>query len=192
MNPKVVSFLALLLLFQSCYGDIVELYWIPLGGEGFPDETVQPGDSVIFTYTAMHNVYIHPSGNCSEAGAILVGDRGEGTASYNFTEADAGTTVFFACDYGSHCELGLSVKFNVQEIASMVPSGAPSSSIVPIDSSSPSSAAPTTSAAPPATTEPTPSPPTGTTDRSQDTSTPRKMTAVTTVVGSAVAMLSLI
>eukprot|EP00980_Cylindrotheca_fusiformis_P020110 scaffold7176_cov134-Cylindrotheca_fusiformis.AAC.7 len=113
----------------SAHGDEIELDWyIPSSGERLPDQTVEPGDTVIFTYTAMHNVYIHPTGNCSESGSILVGAQGARTASYTFTESEAGTTVFFACDYGSHCEFGQFIRFNVQEIASMEPSGAPSNS----------------------------------------------------------------
>jgi hypothetical protein len=119
---------------------------------------------VIFSYTSNHNVHIHPTGNCTKTGSILVGAQGAGTASYIFKEEEVNTTVFFACDYQKYCEFGQFVNFNVVEeintmapsaasdapsmttmapsvsptFASMAPSGSPSTSMAP--SGSPSSA----------------------------------------------------
>eukprot|EP00980_Cylindrotheca_fusiformis_P003073 scaffold713_cov131-Cylindrotheca_fusiformis.AAC.31 len=131
MNSKVVSFLSLLLLVQSSYGEDIELNWfVPSGGDGFPERTVEPGDTVTFTYGANHNVYIHPTENCSETGAILVGAQGAGSASYTFNVSEVNTTVFFACDFAQHCESGQFVRFTVEAAASIEPSIAPSNSSI--------------------------------------------------------------
>jgi hypothetical protein len=42
------------------------------------------GESVTFTYSGDHNVYLHPSGNCNQRGRILVGSLGQGSATYKF------------------------------------------------------------------------------------------------------------
>lgn len=64
------------------------------------------GDTIVFSWTGNHNVYIHPTGNCTEDGAILVGDNTAFYGSYTFTEDDAGQEIYFACDVGTHCEEG--------------------------------------------------------------------------------------
>lgn len=61
------------------------------------------GETLTFEWEGNHNVFIHPSGDCTEDGAIEVGSTSP--ASYTFTEADVGAVVF-ACDIGSHCESG--------------------------------------------------------------------------------------
>eukprot|EP00980_Cylindrotheca_fusiformis_P001264 scaffold332_cov117-Cylindrotheca_fusiformis.AAC.24 len=42
-----------------------------------------------------------------------VGAQDAQTAYYNFTEADAGESITFACDYFNHCEDGQMITFNV-------------------------------------------------------------------------------
>ena len=60
----------------------------------------------------MHNVLIHPSGDCTEDGATLVGETSPAT--YTVTDADvASGSITFACDVGSHCESGMILTFQV-------------------------------------------------------------------------------
>eukprot|EP00538_Stauroneis_constricta_P006986 CAMPEP_0119548298 /NCGR_PEP_ID=MMETSP1352-20130426/2246_1 /TAXON_ID=265584 /ORGANISM="Stauroneis constricta, Strain CCMP1120" /LENGTH=223 /DNA_ID=CAMNT_0007593521 /DNA_START=34 /DNA_END=705 /DNA_ORIENTATION=- len=81
----------------------IEVDWFIPGNESLAPRTVQVGDRMVFNWEQFHNVHIHPSGNCSEQGAIPVGFSTG--ASYVFTEDDIGTMVF-ACDVAMHCELG--------------------------------------------------------------------------------------
>ena len=65
------------------------------------------GNTIIFRWAqGIHNVYIHPTMNCDLTGAIEVGL--EPGSEYTFTEADAGTEMFFSCDVGNgaHCMAG--------------------------------------------------------------------------------------
>ena len=59
----------------------------------------------------MHNVFVHPSGDCTEDGATLVGDTSPAT--YTVTDADvASGSITFACDIASHCDGGMIQTFN--------------------------------------------------------------------------------
>merc|ERR1712174_48994 len=84
--------------------------------ENYDDQEATVGDSVTFKYNVPnHNLYIHPSGSCSESGKTLVGED-SGDETYVFTEADI-PEVTFACDitnFGiSHCDLGQIITFSV-------------------------------------------------------------------------------
>jgi len=72
----------------------------------YPNITMKVGDTVEFTYSPIHNVYIHPTDNCSRAGSIKVGGALDSPASYTFTADQIGKEIFFACDRGLHCEDG--------------------------------------------------------------------------------------
>ncbi|CAJ1931020.1 unnamed protein product [Cylindrotheca closterium] len=92
----------------------IEIEWrIPT--TPFPGRTAKVGDTVTFNYENFHNVYIHPTGDCDEMGSVLVGENA-GPALYTFSEEDAGQTITFACDIGSHCEAGQIISFQVEEI----------------------------------------------------------------------------
>jgi len=83
----------------------------------YDDKTAQVGDTVTFDFSgSAHNVFIHPSGDCDETGAIEVGTSGPVT--YTFKKDDAGKDMLFACDVGGHCEDGQSVKFTVADDSS--------------------------------------------------------------------------
>ena len=74
--------------------------------DGYEDRNVQVGDTINFNYLGYHNVYIHPSQGCSQDGAIVVGaTSSNGDSSYMFQSSDVGKMTF-ACDVGSHCEMG--------------------------------------------------------------------------------------
>ena len=72
--------------------------------------TVSLGDTIVFNWSGIHNVYIHPTGDCSQVGAIFVGT--ETGASYTFIDADVGD-LEFVCDVGAHCENGMRVTVTV-------------------------------------------------------------------------------
>lgn len=95
--------------------DVVIEWSVPSNGEPLPAKTAEVGDVVRFDWKwkGAHNVYVHPSGDCNETDAVLVGDESVTTAAYTFTEKDAGKDVVFACDVSSHCENGQIVTFSV-------------------------------------------------------------------------------
>jgi hypothetical protein len=88
--------------------------------QGYDDSQATVGDSVTFNYNTNHNVYIHPTGDCSEDGSILVGANDASPVTYTFTAADAGSTVFFACNTGMHCENGQKIGFTVVDTVTIV------------------------------------------------------------------------
>jgi hypothetical protein len=81
--------------------------------QSYSETQATVGDSVTFTYSSNHNVYIHPTGDCSEDGRIMVGDNNASPVTYTFTADEVGTTVVFACDTGSHCESGQIISYAV-------------------------------------------------------------------------------
>lgn len=72
------------------------------------ETTANVGDTITFAWNSgYHNVFIHPSMDCTMDGAIDVGADPAGT-SYTFVESDAGKDIFFSCDVGrgGHCRAG--------------------------------------------------------------------------------------
>ena len=90
--------------------DTIQIDWFIPAGDSLRPRTVNVGDTIVFNWAGFHNVYIHPTGDCNETGAILVGT--ETGASYTFTEANVGD-MEFVCDVGSHCEFGMRVTITV-------------------------------------------------------------------------------
>mmetsp|Transcript_22807 Transcript_22807/g.25990 ORF Transcript_22807/g.25990 Transcript_22807/m.25990 type:complete len:448 (+) Transcript_22807:276-1619(+) len=72
----------------------------------YPNITMRVGDTIEFTYGVIHNVYIHPTNDCTQIGSIKVGGALDSPASYTFTEDDLGKEIFFSCDRDIHCENG--------------------------------------------------------------------------------------
>jgi len=117
MQPTLLLSLTLLLLSQTAtYAKTFELEWfLPMSpADVFPNATASVGDRVSFTWTQEldHNVYIHPSADCDQTGAILVGSNFEDTE-YKFKEEDAGKVITFACDVLLHCQQMQIVHFTV-------------------------------------------------------------------------------
>mmetsp|Transcript_4173 Transcript_4173/g.5475 ORF Transcript_4173/g.5475 Transcript_4173/m.5475 type:complete len:156 (+) Transcript_4173:92-559(+) len=103
-------FLSLLLLCHPSRGseDVTigsDVWVIPVGGGPLPAQEGTVGHSITFSWVGTHNVYIHPTGDCSEIGAILVSETSP--AVYTFQEADLNKTVTFSCEISSHCTLGM-------------------------------------------------------------------------------------
>jgi hypothetical protein len=85
---------------------------------------VKVGDTLAFTWEGgFHDIYIHPTLDCTEDGAIPLyapATQG-GSSSYIFTAEDAspdGKGMFFACDIGGHCE------GNVNQVVTVFPAAA--------------------------------------------------------------------
>ncbi len=56
-------------------------------------------------------MHIHPTGDCTEDGSILVGYKSGAT--YTFVAGDGGKELFFANDVGRRCEDGQNIKIAV-------------------------------------------------------------------------------
>ena len=77
-------------------------------GTPYPPMTVNAGDSLTFSWAfGTHDVWIYPSGSCDATGGIQIGTVQDNPTTYTFSEEEAGTTVTFVCDVGSHCQAGM-------------------------------------------------------------------------------------
>jgi plastocyanin len=132
--PCLLLSVALLLATPSSGADISVDWFIP-NAATLPSMTAAVGDTATFTWTGFHDVYVHPSGTCDEAGRILVG--ASTGAAYTFVEADVGELVF-ACDVSAHCEQGLILTFTVSAGTSAPTSSTPAPSKSPSVTSAPS------------------------------------------------------
>jgi len=93
---------------------MVNMWSVNLDHSPFPHKNAVVGDSITFKLFGPHSVWIHPSGNCADTAARYeVGARGSGLTKYVFTPEDAGKTLFFTCDSGTHCEMGQSMQVTV-------------------------------------------------------------------------------
>ena len=147
MNHRLVQhyFLPLLCLCifpLKVYGGDVAIDWII---KTYEPESVQVGDTVTFAFSSSHNVFIHPSGDCDEAGRIDFGGTSS-PASYTFAEEDIGEMIF-ACDIGSHCELEQIVTFNVIAGGEGTPTSAPTSATIDGEGEDTPTSAPTETSA---------------------------------------------
>ncbi len=127
------------------------------------------GDIIEFSWSVSgyHDVFIHPSGDCdNKTGAIGIYPLATtgGAVNYTFTASDAapeGGTVFFVCQVGQgvHCRYNVHQLVTVYPLAnSMVPTAAPSPTVLVPSTNLPSpSVAPTAAAVLP-TAPPTISP----------------------------------
>merc|ERR1711865_1136907 len=70
--------------------------------------TASVGDTVTFSWSGGHNVFLHPTNACDDAGATEVSSSSP--AIYTFTEAGSFT---FACQVGQHCGNGQILTFTV-------------------------------------------------------------------------------
>ena len=113
MFAKSLSTLALLVVAQlASVANAAETFVIPDWVVPYRGETkwqASVGDTIVFDWTGLHNVFIHPNGGCNLRNAVFVGR--ESGASHTFTEAEGsadGTEMTFACDIGngSHCNFG--------------------------------------------------------------------------------------
>jgi hypothetical protein len=145
-----VRLAALLLLpFTACAKDI-PLNWTI---KQYTDQSAIVGDTVTFTWSGSHNVYIHPNktDTCDKTERTEVSKTSG--KKYTFKTSDVGVVVF-ACDKSGHCAAGQIVKFNVTAPANGGGAGGKSPSDAPSDIPSESSDL---------TPEPTPAPTAATT-----------------------------
>ena len=102
---------------------VTDITWkVPAEDDPYTPMTANVGDSVSFTWGSGHDVHIHPSGTCDEAGAKLVSDTPGAT--YTFKEADVGKVVF-ACDVKDHCAEGQIITFTVKSSTPTAPTASP-------------------------------------------------------------------
>jgi hypothetical protein len=130
---KLTTLLPLLALFKSAFGQDRSMDWfIPSDIEPFDSISMYAGDTLTFVYNGNHDVYIHPTGDCTQQDRIFVGAQFAETASYTFKDSEIDTDVTFACDYLNHCSFGLIINVLVLEPPpSAAPSSAPSVSPAP-------------------------------------------------------------
>ena len=88
---------------------------------------VAVGDTVTFTYNSYHNVFIHPSGDCSHDGSTELGGNDAGSVTYTFTEAGP---ITFACQAGSHCDSGQIVTITASDGLPNIAGYAPGTDVV--------------------------------------------------------------
>jgi plastocyanin len=107
MANSYLTLLALLVLAATASAQqmIKVAEWI-VPYDGDQEYTANVGDTMVFEWTGLHNVLIHPTMSCDVEGAIYLG--AESGTEYTFQEADAGKTIFFSCDIGNgaHCQFG--------------------------------------------------------------------------------------
>jgi hypothetical protein len=94
----------------------IDLPWcVPSGGDSYEPRGSKKGDTVNFMWgddgSINHNVYLYPSGSCSNTtGRVLLGESSD-TTSYTFAADDVGKNLTFVCGVGSHCSSGQIVTF---------------------------------------------------------------------------------
>ena len=93
-------------------GNNIEVNWFIPQEATLPPLTAFVGDTITFNWVGLHNVYIHPSGDCSEDNRVLVGETTG--AQYTVIEEDSGSEILFACDIGGHCEVGMRLTLTVE------------------------------------------------------------------------------
>jgi plastocyanin len=90
----------------------IPIEWsIPADGQPFDPVQATVGDTITFSMGPGHNVHIHPSGSCDQTGRVFLGE--DTTTTYTFLPEDEGKTKFFACDVGTHCDLGMQIQVTV-------------------------------------------------------------------------------
>ena len=151
LNHRSISLLIFVLSIcrSSVLGKKFSIAWrVPPQDDPYLSQTAKVGDTVSFTWSAGHNVYIYPTKTCDKAGAKLVSETS--VATYEFKEDDVGKVVF-ACDVYNHCKDGQIITFTVESDLPSTPS-TPSPPPIPAPSSygspygSPKTPSPTTSA----------------------------------------------
>lgn len=100
-------------------GRQININWVV---KGYPPRTATVGDIVRFTWVGQHNVYLHPSGSCDPAHSIMVGSSRARKGVFKFTNPGK---YIFACQIGSHCQVGQILTINVKARSSAASTVAP-------------------------------------------------------------------
>ena len=77
--------------------------WSPQGGP-YPSIDAAAGDTITFVWTGNHNVHRLSVDNCVTTSQNLITSISNTPIPIN--AVDAGSTFFFACGVGNHCESG--------------------------------------------------------------------------------------
>ena len=91
--------------------ETMNIDWVIQGNNDHKAHIVYVGDTVMFLWSGIHDVYIHPTGDCSDNINVLMGKE-SGKIRYTFKMEDIGEMVF-ACNIGSNCESRQLIYFNV-------------------------------------------------------------------------------
>ena len=75
-----------------------------VGGVPYPDMTASVGETIAFSYSSQHNVFLLTSGNCEPSGSTELGGTLDSPVLFELTEAGVYT---FACQIGDHCADGM-------------------------------------------------------------------------------------
>ena len=110
MKMKLGASILALLLSSSAQAANID---IEQSIQEYEDTTAQVGDTITFTWSSTHNVYMHPSGTCDSEGAILIGETSPVT--YTFTADDVDEDLFFICGIPGHCDAGQTITVSVTE-----------------------------------------------------------------------------
>jgi hypothetical protein len=109
----VFTFLAIV---SAASAETFQIYW-----DFMPKDCldVKVGDTVEFTWLSeLHDVYIHPTLDCTKTGGIGVYTTAThgGSSTYTFKQEDAtfdGLDMFFASDVALHCEANTNLAVKV-------------------------------------------------------------------------------
>ena len=100
----------------------IAIDWIFPGPQGLPPVSANVGDTLVFTWGGVHNVYIAPSNSCNNlaSGANL---GASSPVRYTVQAGDEGGIVF-ACEVPGHCQAGMLLPVDVGQSSSNEGSGA--------------------------------------------------------------------
>ena len=118
---KLTLLLSFLLLAIAAGERKIEIDPWEIPSKPYRGQVAFPGEMIVFNYTSPHDVWLLPSGNCSDLeGAVVVGDAHDGEdyiqAMYTIGESDVGETLTFICGVTGHCDAGQIIEFEIKEI----------------------------------------------------------------------------
>ena len=99
----------LLVSLESTFGETFDIDWkTPSDEKPYDEFTAFVGDTINFSWTGTHDVWIHNALSCDMFGRTRVkGTTPPGSHTFTADEGSQwGEKVFFACDIGGHCEKG--------------------------------------------------------------------------------------
>ena len=100
----------------------IAIDWIFPGPDGLPPVSANVGDTLVFSWTMFHNVYIAPSNSCDD---LAVGTNLGDVSPVRYTvKAEDEGGIVFACEVPGHCQAGMLLPVDVGQSSSNEGSGA--------------------------------------------------------------------
>ena len=94
----------------------IAIDWIFPGPDGLPPVSANVGDTLVFSWTMFHNVYIAPSNSCDD---LAVGTNLGDVSPVRYTvKAEDEGGIVFACEVPGHCQAGMLLPVNVGQTSS--------------------------------------------------------------------------